>query len=90
MFGTVKSDYVETVDEDSDDLVDMNGDLMDSVSSNRVESAQFTLAEIKAATLKRQYGADNVTDANGVGAAETWLGWAGRSIGRMVRASVSP
>lgn len=58
--------YVETIDEDSDDLVDMNGDLMDSVSSNRVESAQFTLAEIKAAALKRQYGDGNVTDSNGV------------------------
>lgn len=58
--------YVETVDEDSDDIVDMNGDLMASASSNRVESAQFTLAEIKAETLKRQYGAANVTDENGI------------------------
>lgn len=58
--------YVETVDEDSDDTVDMNGDLMDSTNSNRVESAQVTLAEIKAETLKRQYGDKNVTDANGV------------------------
>ena len=39
--------YVETVDEDSDDIPDMNGDIMDSSNSNRVESAQFTLAEIK-------------------------------------------
>lgn len=58
--------YVETVDEDSDDLVDMNGDLMDSTNSNRVESAQFTLAEIKAGALKRQYGDANVTDEGGV------------------------
>lgn len=58
--------YVETVDEDSDDIVDMNGDVMDSTNSNRVESAQFTLAEIKSETLKRMYGAANVTDANGV------------------------
>lgn len=58
--------YVETVDEDSDDLADMNGDVMDSTNSNRVESAQLTLAEIKAETLKRQYGENNVTDANGV------------------------
>ena len=43
--------YVETVDEDSDDIPDMNGDIMDSTNSNRVESAQFTLAEIKAETL---------------------------------------
>lgn len=58
--------YVETVDEDSDDIPDMNGDVMDSTNSNRVESAQVTLAEIKAETLKRQYGDKNVTDANGV------------------------
>ena len=58
--------YEESIEEDSNDLVDMNGDLMDSSNSNRVESAQVTLAEIKASTLKRQYGTDNVTDANGV------------------------
>lgn len=58
--------YVETVDEDADDITDMNGDVMDSTNSNRVESAQLTLAEIKADTLKRQYGSDNVTDENGI------------------------
>lgn len=58
--------YVETVEEDSEDIVDMNGDLMDSTNSNRVESAQFTLAEIKAETLKRQYGDENVTDVDGI------------------------
>lgn len=58
--------YVETVDEDADDITDMNGDVMDSTNSNRVESAQLTLAEIKAETLKRQYGENNVTDANGI------------------------
>ena len=58
--------YVESVSEDSSDIVDMNGDLMDSTSSNRVESGQVTFAEIKAETLKRQYGDANVTDANGV------------------------
>ena len=44
----------------------MNGDLMDSASSNRVESAQVTLAEIKAETLRRQYGDSNVTDDDGL------------------------
>ena len=58
--------YVETVDEDSNDIPDINGDIMDSSNSNRVESAQLTLAEIKAETLKRQYGEKNVTDENGV------------------------
>lgn len=58
--------YAESVEEDSSDLVDMNGDLMDSAYASRVESAQFTLAEIKAETLKVQYGENNVTDAAGV------------------------
>lgn len=58
--------YVESVSEDSEDIGDMNGDLMDSSNSNRVESAQVTFAEIKAETLKRQYGDANVTDANGI------------------------
>lgn len=58
--------YVESVSEDTNDTVDMNGDLMFSSNSNRVESAQLTFAEIKAATLKRQYGDGNVTDVAGV------------------------
>ena len=58
--------YNESVDEDTNDINDMNGTLMDSSNSNRVESGQMTLAEIKAETLKRQYGENNVTDANGM------------------------
>lgn len=58
--------YVESVSEDSEDIGDMNGDLMDSSNSNRVESAQVTFAEIKAETLKRQYGDGNVIDADGI------------------------
>lgn len=63
---TSEDGYVETVEEDSEDMVDMNGDLMDSSTSNRVESAQVTFAEIKFETLKRQYGEKNVTDVNGL------------------------
>ena len=67
VMGFISEDgYVEKVESDSKDVVDMNGDLMDSPSSSRVESAQFTLAEIKAETLKRQYGKDNVTDEGGL------------------------
>lgn len=58
--------YVESINEDGDDINDMNGDVMDSTNSKRVESAQLTFAEIKAATLKRQYGDANVTDENGI------------------------
>lgn len=67
VLGFISEDgYVESIEEDSNDIVDMNGDLMDSSNSGRVESAEVTLAEIKAETLKRQYGAENVTDASGV------------------------
>lgn len=67
VLGFISEDgYVESVSEDSNDIVDMNGDLMDSSNSNRVESAQLTFAEIKAETLKRQYGENNVTDENGM------------------------
>lgn len=58
--------YEESVDEDSNDLSDMNGTLMDSSNSNRVESATVTFAEIKASTLRRQYGDENVIDENGM------------------------
>ena len=47
--------YVEALDTDSEDIKDMNGDLMASPQTSRVESAQLTLAEIKAATLKVMY-----------------------------------
>ena len=67
VLGYISEDgYTETVDSDSEDIVDMNGDLMDSPQTSRVESGQFTLAEIKADTLKAQYGEGNVTDEGGV------------------------
>lgn len=67
VLGFISDDgYVESIEADSSDMVDMNGDLMDSPQTSRVESAQFTLAEIKAETLKVQYGEENVTDENGI------------------------
>ncbi len=67
VLGFISEDgFVETIEEDSDDIVDMNGDVMETTNSNRVESATLTLAEIKADTLKAQYGEDNVTDINGI------------------------
>lgn len=58
--------YTESEETDANELKDMNGDLMDSSTTSRVESAKLTLAEIKAQTLKVMYGADNVTDLDGV------------------------
>ena len=67
VLGYISEDgYVETLDSDSEDIVDMNGTLLDSPTTSRVESAQFTLCEIKAETLKMQYGEDNVTDEDGI------------------------
>lgn len=67
VLGFISEDgYAETIEEDSDDIVDMNGDLMDSTSSKRVESAKVTFAEIKADTLRRQYGDANVVDKDGL------------------------
>ena len=67
VLGFISEDgYVESIEAVSSDMVDMNGDLMDSPQTSRVESAQFTLAEIKAETLKVQYGEENVTDENGI------------------------
>ena len=58
--------YTESEETDANELKDMNGDLMDSATTSRVESAKLTLAEIKAQTLKVMYGAENVTDLDGV------------------------
>ena len=58
--------FVESLETDSEDMKDMNGDLIHSEVTSRVESANFTLAEIKAGTLKVMYGASNVTDSDGV------------------------
>lgn len=67
VLGFISEDgYTETLETDSEDIVDMNGDLMDSPTTSRVESGQVTLAEIKAETLRVQYGEDNVIDENGM------------------------
>ena len=67
VLGFISEDgYTESIDEDMEEIKDMNGDVIDTPSSSRVESGQFTLAEIKAETLKRQYGEKNVTDSNGL------------------------
>lgn len=67
VLGFVSEDgYTESVDASSEDIVDMNGDLIDSPTSSRIEAGQVTFAEIKAETLKRQYGEGNVTDEDGI------------------------
>lgn len=58
--------YVESLETDSEDIPDINGDLIATAVTSRVESAQVTFAEIKKSTLQAQYGEANVTDENGV------------------------
>lgn len=58
--------YAESIESDSNEIKDMNGSLIDATLNSRVESAQLTLAEVKASTLKVMYGEDNVTDADGL------------------------
>lgn len=67
VLGFISEDGITiSVEEDSSDLVDMNGDVMDSTYSNRAETLAFTLAEIKAGTFKAEHGSLNVTDENGL------------------------
>ncbi len=66
VLGYISEDgYVESLETDSEDMKDMNGDLIHTEVTSRVESAKLTLAEIKAMTLKVMYGDGNVTDASG-------------------------
>ena len=58
--------YVEGIDEDSKNLIDPFGTVMDTIYSSRVESGQVTFAEVKALTLKSMYGDGNVTDKDGM------------------------
>ena len=67
VLGFISEDGITiSVEEDSSDLVDMNGDVMDSTYSNRAETIQMKLAEMKAGVFKTQYGSLNVTDNNGL------------------------
>lgn len=67
VLGFISEDGITiSVEEDSSDLVDMNGDVMDSTYSNRSEKITLTLAEIKAGTFKTEHGSLNVTDENGL------------------------
>ena len=67
VLGFISEDGITiSVEEDSSDLVDMNGDVMDSTYSNRAETLAFTLEEIKAGTFKAEHGSLNVTDENGL------------------------
>lgn len=66
--GFVTEDGItRALDEDSDDVVDMNGDTIATLSSSKKETFALTMAEIKADTMRERWGHENVTvDSNGI------------------------
>lgn len=54
------------VDEDSDEVKDLNGDTIGSLSSSKTETLQLTLAEVKKETLGEKLGYGNVTEQDGM------------------------
>lgn len=65
--GYVDSEGITITDEtDSETLTDMNGDAIATTSSSETHTWAFTLAEVKADSLKEQYGHKNVTDESGM------------------------
>lgn len=64
--GYLNEDGVTFTDEsDSESIPDMNGDSIVTTSGAITKTFTFFAAEVKADTLKLQYGDANVTDANG-------------------------
>lgn len=81
--GYISSDgWKEGLDGDSDNITDMNGDVVDSYDSSFTETLGMTLLEIGDEALAVQYGHDNVTDEDGMitvdhnwGNAGEYLAW---------------
>lgn len=65
--GFVSDDGVVFATEtDSEELVDMNGETMETSKTKHAETMTVTFAEIKAGTLAIQYGGKNVADEDGL------------------------
>ena len=58
--------WTESEDRDTEDFKDVNGDVIDSSTSGRVETIAATMVEIKKESLSEQYGHGNVTEEGGV------------------------
>lgn len=64
--GFISEDGItESISVDSENYVDMNGDVVYVGKSSREETITMTLIEVKAEALKVAYGASNVTDSAG-------------------------
>lgn len=65
--GYVSEDGINnSIDQDAENYVDMNGDTIESASSTYTETLVFTLVEQKKDTLAEEYGQSNVTDTEGM------------------------
>lgn len=65
--GYISEDGIKNaIEDDSEEIPDMNGDAVGSLSSSRKETYVVTLLETKAATLREVHGQKNVTDEGGV------------------------
>lgn len=65
--GFVSEDGIAFATEtDTDDIVDMNGDVMDTAKTSHTETMTATFAEVKKDTMGLVYGSGNVTDENGI------------------------
>lgn len=64
--GYVSEDGItESIETDSENMVDMNGDTVYVTSSSRTETVTMTLIEVKEAALKEIYGQSMVTTTTG-------------------------
>lgn len=64
--GFISEDGVaETIETDTTDFADMNGDVVFTATSKRTETIKATLLEVKEAALKEIYGQSMVTTATG-------------------------
>ena len=67
--GYVSQDGVtQSIDKNSNDVVDWRGDAVDSIDGTRAESSSFTLIETNPASLKQYYGENNVVTDQTTGA----------------------
>lgn len=64
--GYISEDGItETIDTDSENMVDMNGDTVFVTASSRTETVTLTLIEVKESALKEIYGQSMVTTTTG-------------------------
>lgn len=63
--GFISEDGIsESIESNSDSMVDMNGDTIATASSSREETVSCTLVEIKKDSLSEIYGHSNVTESD--------------------------